>query len=119
MKRNLSNKGRYVLDVGQSQDWFALQVSMAPCLIGYGIIARRLHDNPKTKREGNIYWKWIQNYVADDYTEAVAIGSCEYHHNQLQNLLTPKVLLERHAVLQSSSRIEDLVQIFIHATKVM
>ena len=66
---------RYVLDIGQSQDWLALQISMAPCLIGYGVIARRLYDDPKTKREGNIYWKWIENYVADDYTEAVAIGS--------------------------------------------
>lgn len=29
-----------------------------------------------------------------------------------------KELLERHAVLQSPSRIEELVEIFIHATKV-
>jgi len=92
---------RYVLDVGLSEDWFALQISMAPCLIGYGVIARRLHDDPKTKREGNIYWDWIQNYVAEDYTEAVNVGSA---------------LLERHAVLQSPSRIEELVKIFIHAT---
>jgi thiaminase len=48
---------------------------MAPCLIGYGVIARRLYDDPKTKREGNIYWQWIENYVADDYAEAVKIGS--------------------------------------------
>ncbi len=69
--------GSYVLDVGLSEDWFALLISMAPCLIGYGVIARRLHDDPRTKREGNIYWEWIQNYVADDYTEAVNVGSCE------------------------------------------
>ncbi|TVY93762.1 putative hydroxymethylpyrimidine/phosphomethylpyrimidine kinase [Lachnellula willkommii] len=66
---------RYVLDIGQAEDWLALQVSMAPCLIGYGEIAKRLHADPKTKREGNIYWKWIENYVADDYVEAVQIGS--------------------------------------------
>ena len=28
-----------------------------------------------TLREGNRYWKWIENYVADDYTEAVRLGS--------------------------------------------
>lgn len=50
-------------------------MSMAPCLIGYKEIARRLHSDPKTKREGNIYWKWFENYVADDYTEAVRVGS--------------------------------------------
>jgi thiaminase len=48
---------------------------MAPCLIGYAVIARRLYDDPKTKREDNMYWQWIENYVADDYSEAVNIGS--------------------------------------------
>ncbi|KAK0099872.1 hypothetical protein ONS95_013301 [Cadophora gregata] len=93
---------RYVLDIGQSQDWFALQVALAPCLIGYGEIAKRLHADPGTKRDGNIYGKWIENYVADDYVEAVKVGSA---------------LLERNAVLQSPHRIEELVKIFIHATK--
>src|SRR5690242_2581146 len=50
---------RYVLDIGQSQDWLALQIALLPCLIGYGIIAKRLHQDPKTIREGNKYWKWI------------------------------------------------------------
>ncbi|KAG9246359.1 thiamine biosynthesis protein-like protein (Thi-4) [Calycina marina] len=93
---------RYVLDIGQSQDWLSLQVALAPCLIGYGQIAQHLHADPKTKREGNIYWNWIENYVAQDYVEAVEVCSA---------------LIERHAVLQSPSRIEELVQIFIHATK--
>ncbi|OBT87822.1 hypothetical protein VE02_02131 [Pseudogymnoascus sp. 03VT05] len=94
---------RYVLDVGHSEDWFALQIAMAPCLIGYGVIARRLYDDPLTKREGNIYWKWIENYVADDFTEAVKVGSDT---------------IEKHALLQSPSRLEELVKIFIHATNV-
>lgn len=68
-------KRRYVLDIGQSQDWFALQMALAPCLLGYGDIARRLYDDPKTTREGNIYWKWIENYVADDYAQAMQMGS--------------------------------------------
>jgi len=92
---------RYVLDIGQSEDWLALQISMAPCLIGYAHIAGRLHSDPNTKRDGNIYWRWIEAYVAEDYTQAVKVGS---------------ELLERHAVLQSPSRIEELVKIFIHAT---
>ncbi|KAL2262115.1 hypothetical protein VTK26DRAFT_2440 [Humicola hyalothermophila] len=93
---------RYILDIGQSQDWLALQVAMAPCLLGYGAIARQLHDDPRSKREGNMYWTWIQNYVAEDYVTAVRAGS---------------ELLERHAVLQSPARIEELVKVFIHATK--
>lgn len=93
---------RYVLDIGQSQDWLALQIALAPCLIGYGAIAKRLHADPDTKREGNIYWKWIETYVAEDYSEAVRVGSA---------------LLERNVTLQSPSRVEELVKIFIHATK--
>ncbi|KAK5287155.1 trifunctional hydroxymethylpyrimidine kinase/phosphomethylpyrimidine kinase/thiaminase [Cryomyces antarcticus] len=93
---------RYVLDIGHSEDWLALQISMLPCLIGYGEIARRLHNDPNTEREGNRYWQWILNYVADDYTEAVRVGSD---------------LVEKHAVRQSPNRIEELVRIFVHATK--
>lgn len=66
---------RYILDVGQSQDWLALQMALAPCLIGYGAIARRLSSEKRTRRDGNMYWKWIENYVAEDYTEAVRLGS--------------------------------------------
>ncbi|KAH9906280.1 Phosphomethylpyrimidine kinase-domain-containing protein [Xylariomycetidae sp. FL2044] len=94
---------RYVLDIGQSEDWLGLQVALAPCLLGYGALARQLHADPRTNRtEANTYWAWILNYVADDYVEAVRTGS---------------ELMERNAVLHSPSRIEELVGIFIHATK--
>lgn len=66
---------RYVLDIGQSQDWLALQMSLAPCLLGYGVAAKRLAAQYANSHEGNKYWKWIQNYVADDYQEAVKVGS--------------------------------------------
>ncbi|KAI0901791.1 Phosphomethylpyrimidine kinase-domain-containing protein [Annulohypoxylon nitens] len=93
---------RYVLDIGQSEDWLGLQVALAPCLVGYGAIAKYLHGDPRTKMEGNTYWKWILNYVAEDYVQAVKTGSD---------------LMEKNAVLQSPTRIEELVKIFIHATK--
>ncbi|KAK0711680.1 Phosphomethylpyrimidine kinase-domain-containing protein [Lasiosphaeris hirsuta] len=94
---------RYVLDVGQSEDWIALQIALAPCLLGYGVIAQQLHNDSRSKQGGdNPYWPWIQNYVADDYVAAVKTG-CD--------------LLEKHALLQSPARIEELVKIFIHATK--
>jgi thiaminase len=88
-------------------------------LIGYGDIAKRLYADPKTKREGNIYWKWIETYVADDYSEAVRVGSGKSKHVfTLRIHLWIKALLEKNAVLQSPSRIEELVKIFIHATNV-
>lgn len=44
---------RYVLDIGQSEDWLGLQISLAPCLLGYGAIAKQLHADVRTKTEGN------------------------------------------------------------------
>jgi hydroxymethylpyrimidine/phosphomethylpyrimidine kinase len=93
---------RYVLDIGHQQDFFALQVALLPCLLGYGVIARRLHDDPNTKREGNRYWKWIENYVASDYVEAVRLG---------------RELIEKEARKISVHRIEELAKIFIASTK--
>ncbi|KAA8650584.1 hypothetical protein EYZ11_003539 [Aspergillus tanneri] len=93
---------RYILDVGQSEDWLALQVALAPCLIGYGAIAQRLYCEKETLREGNRYWKWIENYVADDYTEAVRLGS---------------ELLETHMSQVSPKRVEELISIFVQATE--
>lgn len=35
---------RYILDVGMQQDYFALQMAMLPCLLGYAYIAARLTE---------------------------------------------------------------------------
>ncbi|KAJ5044936.1 trifunctional hydroxymethylpyrimidine kinase/phosphomethylpyrimidine kinase/thiaminase [Penicillium rubens] len=88
--------------IGQSEDWLALQMALAPCLIGYGAIAKRLYTGETTLRDGNTYWKWIENYVADDYTKAVQIGSA---------------LLEDHMQHVSPSRMEELIKIFVRATE--
>jgi hydroxymethylpyrimidine/phosphomethylpyrimidine kinase len=64
-----------VLDIGQSQDWLALQMALAPCLLGYAAVSKMLRDHPQTKKEGNPYWPWIENYNAADYLEAVRLGS--------------------------------------------
>lgn len=98
-------------------------MALAPCLLGYGAIARRLYTEKETLRVGNKYWKWIENYVADDYTEAVEIGSgmsCPYEDDNTGKacILTSIIeLLERHMHKVSPSRLEELVKIFIRATE--
>ena len=94
---------RYVLDIGMSQDFLALQIAQLPCLIGYGIIAKRLYEDPKTVRKDSKYWKWIEQYVADEYRGAMMRGS---------------ELVEKHAAGLSPSRVEELAKVFVHATKV-
>ena len=93
---------RWMLDVGMSQDWMALQMALASCLLGYNVAAKWLMAWERSKKENNRYWKWAQNYVSSDYEEAVRKGSD---------------LLENHIVKQSPSRLEELVQIFVRATE--
>jgi thiaminase len=67
---------RYILDIGASEDWLALQIAMFPCLIGYHHIAQRLSSiqDPSAPKNANRYRQWIDNYIADDYTQAVGKG---------------------------------------------
>lgn len=97
---------RYVLDVGHAGDLLGLYVALAPCLLGYGQVARRLYDDPESRREGNPYWRWVENYVAEDYCEAVVMG---------------REVIEREAerlgVGAGQARVEELVEIFARATR--
>ena len=102
----------------------ALQISLLPCLLGYHVIAKRLNElqEPGAPKTANRYRSWIDNYVAEDYSAAVVKGCGE--STQLSNKLLPELirqpvaLVEKGALKQSPTRIEELVKIFIHATKV-
>lgn len=37
-----------------------------------------LYNHAQSKRDGNAYWDWIENYVAEDYVQAVDTGSREW-----------------------------------------
>jgi hydroxymethylpyrimidine/phosphomethylpyrimidine kinase len=124
----------YILDIGASEDWLALQIAMFPCLIGYHHIAQRLStlQDPSEPKNANRYRQWIDNYIADDYTQAVGKGMgkcffffplswCLYSNKEVHGVFTNvemKALVEGHIFKQSPCRIEELVKIFIHATKV-
>lgn len=58
---------RYVLEKGLAGDLLDLHVALAPCIVGYGEIGRRLADDPATLRDGNPYADWIDMYASDDY----------------------------------------------------
>lgn len=89
-------------------------------MIGTRLKALQTTNPPK---EPNAYLTWINNYVADDYAEAVQTGRgmlfpwCRIAmaHSHADSTTA---LIERHAVHQSPKRVDELVKIFIHATKV-
>ena len=66
---------RYLLEVGHCDDWIALQVALIPCMIGYKAIGKHLLESTSTIRAGNRYWKWIENYAGDEYSQATDVGS--------------------------------------------
>ncbi|KAF9579526.1 hypothetical protein BGW38_004180, partial [Lunasporangiospora selenospora] len=104
---------RYVLDIGKyhdstksmTGDLLDLGLAIAPCLIGYGDIGRRLYNDPNTVRgDANPYWDWIKNYHDSDYQSAVERGIAN---------------LERQCNTQQPSehRLKQMEEIFRTATR--
>jgi len=63
---------RYVLERGFSGDFLDLVVALAPCVLGYGEIGRRLFDDSATVIDGNPYREWIELYGGQDYQSVAA-----------------------------------------------
>lgn len=93
---------RYILDIGVQGDWLALQMALSPCLLGYYEAARNCINDPNSVKEGNKYWKWVDNYVAEDYIQAVDAG---------------RQLLEQAVLSVSPERLIELIEIFAKATE--
>lgn len=97
---------RYLLDIGQKEDWLTLQIALSPCLFGY-LQAAELRSqeitDPLLKDESkNPYYRWVLNYLADDYQQASETG---------------RHLLETHIMNCSASRLDELVDIFATASQ--
>ena len=67
---------RYVLDRGSAGDVLDLEVALAPCTIGYGMIGRATRNDRRLKTEGNPYMPWIEMYSGEEYL-AVADGAVQ------------------------------------------
>src|SRR5882757_9368637 len=58
---------RFVLDRGLAGDRLDLEVSLAPCVIGYAEIAAERMADPATRHDGNPYRDWLAMYAGDEY----------------------------------------------------
>jgi len=54
---------RYVLETGFSGDFLDLLAALAPCVLGYGEIGRRL----AAEKTSDAYREWIATYAGEDY----------------------------------------------------
>jgi thiaminase (transcriptional activator TenA) len=60
---------RFVIDTGLRGDLLDLHVALAPCMIGYAVIAQRLAAIDGALVDSNPYAPWIAGYSSDAYAE--------------------------------------------------
>ena len=58
---------RFVLDRGLAGDRLDLEVALAPCVVGYAVIAAERMADPRTRLAGNPYREWLEMYAGSDY----------------------------------------------------
>lgn len=60
---------RFVLDRGLAGDRLDLETALAPCLIGYAVIATERIADGATRLAGNPYREWLEMYAGSQYQE--------------------------------------------------
>jgi thiaminase/transcriptional activator TenA len=95
---------RYVLDAGMSGDLLDLHISLAPCIIGYGEIAKWVLRQPFTRTDGNPYSDWIKMYAGEEYQSLVA-SELEWLNQRLSHV--DETRLDRLSVVfRDATRLE-------------
>jgi thiaminase/transcriptional activator TenA len=60
---------RFVLDRGLAGDRLDLEVALAPCVVGYAVIAGERMADPETRLDGNPYRGWLEMYSGSEYQD--------------------------------------------------
>lgn len=60
---------RFVLDRGLAGDRLDLETALAPCIIGYAVIAAERIGDPATRLNGNRYREWLDMYAGSEYQD--------------------------------------------------
>lgn len=96
---------RFVLDCGLSGDLLDLHVALAPCVIGYAEIAKRLIADVNPPLTNHPYREWIGEYAGDAY-QTVAQNA----RKQLARLAAKSMTAERFpelcGIFAKASRLE-------------
>jgi thiaminase/transcriptional activator TenA len=58
---------RFVLDRGVAGDRLDLETALAPCIIGYAVIAAERMADPATQLDQNRYREWLEMYAGAEY----------------------------------------------------
>jgi thiaminase (transcriptional activator TenA) len=60
---------RFVLDRGLAGDRLDLETALAPCIIGYAVIAAERMTDPATRLDRNPYREWLDMYAGAEYQD--------------------------------------------------
>jgi thiaminase (transcriptional activator TenA) len=60
---------RFVLERGVAGDRLDLEVALAPCIVGYAVIAAERMADPATRLSGNRYREWLEMYAGPEYQD--------------------------------------------------
>ena len=60
---------RFVLDRGVAGDRLDLETALAPCIVGYAVIAQERTADPATQTAGNPYREWLEMYAGAEYQD--------------------------------------------------
>ncbi|PIT41298.1 thiaminase II [Snodgrassella alvi] len=93
---------RYMLDAGQQGDLLDLHIALAPCLIGYGVLARWIEQQSWHQAHNNPYQSWIDMYTGEEFHTAME-AEIEWINQRLANI--------------DSQRFQKLAEIFSKATQ--
>ncbi|HEY3222672.1 MAG TPA: thiaminase II, partial [Pseudolabrys sp.] len=83
----------------------ALQVALAPCVIGYAEIAARLSARPEALAETNPYREWIAEYAGAPY-QAIAAKARAHLERLADFYSTPVREAELIAIFKEATQLE-------------
>lgn len=96
---------RFVLDAGMAGDLLDLQAALAPCVMGYAEIGKRLHESGCSHPD-NPYHRWIAEYAGADY-QALAKGFEDWFEANAQTSLTEGRYPRTLSTFEKACRLES------------
>lgn len=96
---------RFVLDCGAAGDLLDLHVALAPCVIGYAEIGRKLAPQGIDALDNHPYREWIGEYAGDGY-QGVADAARRHLNDLAARSMTDQRFAELSSLFGKASRLE-------------
>lgn len=96
---------RFVLDCGAAGDLLDLHVALAPCVIGYAEIGRKLASDGVGALGNHPYKEWISEYAGDGY-QGVAAAARDHLDDLAARSMTDQRFAELSGLFGKASRLE-------------